>query len=772
MTGADGASFGLLFENHPAAMLVIDPDTGRIVAANPAAEVFYGWSRSQLAAMRIDHINTLPRAELSERMQAASASNEYLFECQHRTATGQVREVEVCSSAVTIDQQRYLLLSIRDVSTRRRAERDLQLNAHRWQAAVDAAGGLYLEWDAQSDELLISENLKRSLGEDAGFPDSVSAWRARIHADDVGRVSVGFEALIANQRSGLQVDYRIRHRNGEWLWLRSSSRAVRAADGQLRQVVALVLDITSANKQEQQLQQAAARHAELERVINNSPAVAITWGATPGWPIHFVSGNIRQWGYDAATLMAEQASFEQIVHPDDRGRVGRELAGYIAESDDDALAQEYRIGTASGQVLWVSVATLLRRRSDRSVDCCEAVLLDISPRVASAHSLTRTNAALTAMVEAVKRIAQSPSPQAIYEAVCETLSGVGGYPLAWIGIPDPGRAGGIQTAAARGSARGFLDEIALRWSDSPEGQGVTGRALRFGATQSLAQVDPSAYPPAWDGPLRHWAVRSALSVPIRAAGDVVAALTLYSSEETAFGKRERMVIEALAEDIGDALAACSTRQRLHESESSRDQALLSLREALLASVTTLARCVEKRDPYTAGHQQRVAQIAVQIGVERGYGLDRLEGLRIGALLHDVGKIGVPAEILSKPGRLNAAELGIIRAHADIGYEVMRDMAFPWPVDRMIHEHHERLDGSGYPRGLRGDYISEDTRIVTVADVYEAMIAHRPYRPGLPAAAAVAELERGRGVLYDPAVVDAWFACLRRTDSGFGGQASP
>ena len=171
-------------------------------------------------------------------------------------------------------------------------------------------------------------------------------------------------------------------------------------------------------------------------------------------------------------------------------------------------------------------------------------------------------------------------------------------------------------------------------------------------------------------------------------------------------------------------------------------------------VTTLG---ELRDPYTVGHEQRVADLAVAIGTQMGLGAQVLEGLDVGGQLHDVGKMQVPAEILSKPGRLSDAEYALIQGHSRAGYAVLKDVQFPWPVAQIALQHHERMDGSGYPQGLKGDQIMLEARIVAVADVVEAMASHRPYRAGMGVDLALAEIERGAGTVYDTEVAKA---CLR------------
>ena len=182
-----------------------------------------------------------------------------------------------------------------------------------------------------------------------------------------------------------------------------------------------------------------------------------------------------------------------------------------------------------------------------------------------------------------------------------------------------------------------------------------------------------------------------------------------------------------------------------------------LEVTFLRTIELATTLIEMRDPYTAGHEKRVALIAAAIGTELGLDAHRIEGLRVGGYIHDIGKIIVPAEILAKPGRLSDVEYMLIKEHPQAGYDILKNVDFPWPVADIAYQHHERMDGSGYPRGLKEEEILLEARITAVADVVEAMSTHRPYRPGLGLGKALAEIERGRGKLYCPQVTDA---CLR------------
>lgn len=182
-----------------------------------------------------------------------------------------------------------------------------------------------------------------------------------------------------------------------------------------------------------------------------------------------------------------------------------------------------------------------------------------------------------------------------------------------------------------------------------------------------------------------------------------------------------------------------------------------LKKALEGIIHASSKMVEMRDPYTAGHQLRVAKLAVAVAAEMSLSADELEGIRLAGVIHDLGKISVPAEILVKPGALTEIEYCMVKEHSKSGYDILKGIEFPWPIARMVYQHHERMDGSGYPSGLSGDEIIVGARILGVADVVESMVSHRPYRPARSVAMAMAEISSKRERLYDPDVVD----CCRR-----------
>ncbi|MBU1744465.1 MAG: PAS domain S-box protein [Proteobacteria bacterium] len=192
-------------------------------------------------------------------------------------------------------------------------------------------------------------------------------------------------------------------------------------------------------------------------------------------------------------------------------------------------------------------------------------------------------------------------------------------------------------------------------------------------------------------------------------------------------------------------------------EEQLQQTIENLRKAVNTTIQVMVSTVEARDPYTSGHQLRSADLARAIATEMGLPQDKIDAIRMAGSIHDIGKISIPAEILSKPTQLSEIEFALIKAHAQRGFEMLKDVESPWPLAEIVYQHHERMDGSGYPRNLKGDDILMEARILTVADVVEAMASHRPYRAALGIEAALTEIEKNKGILYD---ADAADVCLR------------
>jgi len=246
---------------------------------------------------------------------------------------------------------------------------------------------------------------------------------------------------------------------------------------------------------------------------------------------------------------------------------------------------------------------------------------------------------------------------------------------------------------------------------------------------------------------------SSIALPLIANDDEsLGSLNIYAEEGT-FDTEEVKLLTEMAGDLAYGIMSLRARAERKQIEEDLRKSVDKIQRILEQTVDALASALEIRDPYTAGHQRNVAKLACSIAEYMGLSGDQVEGLAVAGTLHDIGKITVPAEILSKPGKLSEFEFSLIKSHSQTGYEILKKIEFPWPIAQIVRQHHERMDGSGYPSGISGEDILLEARILAVADVVEAMASHRPYRSALGINKALEEISQNSGVLYDPEVVE-------------------
>ncbi|MBP1730359.1 MAG: putative sensor protein [Deltaproteobacteria bacterium] len=344
---------------------------------------------------------------------------------------------------------------------------------------------------------------------------------------------------------------------------------------------------------------------------------------------------------------------------------------------------------------------------------------------------------------------RTKSEPGLFQQICESFVTVQGFKLVAVSLVDRARFE-IRPVAHAGNDNGFLSMCVFTWDELAQGSGPTAKAI---ATASPCVVNDMERDPSyaqWRPEAVKHGFRSVIALPLVSNGEVLGSLDVYSAEKQAFGPEE---VEFLMEAAGDISVGLKSVRLEKELEAS----LVGMKKALTKTVEAIAYMSEMRDPYTAGHQKRVAKLASAIAREMSLPEDQVEGIRVIGFLHDVGKIVVPAEILSKPGRINEAELNLIRTHSNVGYEILKLLEFPWPVAKAILQHHERRDGSGYPGGLKAEELTVEAEIIAVADVVESMASRRPYREALGIDRALEEISQKKGSLYNAQVVDA---CLR------------
>ena len=412
----------------------------------------------------------------------------------------------------------------------------------------------------------------------------------------------------------------------------------------------------------------------------------------------------RFYGYSRETLRSMRIMDINVLPPEE---VQAEMRRAEAGEKNPFL---FRHRLADGSVRDVEVYSGPVRLKGRNV--LYSVVLDVTERLAAIKSLKEETALLDQLFE--------NAPFAIFQS----------------------RVGGEIIRANRAAEELFgyrQDELAGRTCDEL----VVPERLREKGREYTKQVHGEKRAVIFED-LRQRKDGSLLDVsfigfPIRIGGEVTGGFGIYH-DMTARKEAERLLQESYLELQNQVLA---------------------LKQSWNQTIHILASVVEARDPYTAGHQKKVAFLAGEIASQMRLPDDEIDHVILAALIHDIGKIEVPSEILSKPGTLSSLEIQLIRTHPEAGRRILSGLQISWPLAEIVFQHHERLDGSGYPRGISGDEILPAARIIAVADVVEAMSSHRPYRPAWPMEAVVAEMTRLRGVAFDVAVVDAWLEIRER-----------
>jgi HD-GYP domain-containing protein (c-di-GMP phosphodiesterase class II) len=361
---------------------------------------------------------------------------------------------------------------------------------------------------------------------------------------------------------------------------------------------------------------------------------------------------------------------------------------------------------------------------------------------------------LSGYTQAVQRTTDETT---LLNEACKTIVDAGGYMMAWVGYAACDAEKSIKPVAAAGIGVDYVTEIRLSWGDNPLGQGPTGTAIRTG--EPAVSRDIRTCPFFW--PWREAAVKlgyvSSISLPLICDDTIIGALNVYSGDPEAFDDDEIGLLSEIASVMSFGIVAIRMRTERWRAQEEALRSWWILRVTLDGIVRAMATVTELRDPYTAGHQDRVGLLAQAIAAELGLSSHTVEGVGIAGRVHDLGKVYVPIQILSKPSLLTPVEYSLVKVHSEAGYEVLKNIEFPWPVSEAVLQHHERMDGSGYPQGLAGAEILPEARIIAVADTVEAMSNARPYRPAPGIEAALKEISEKAGTVYDPDVAEA---CVR------------
>ena len=690
--------FRALFRGHDAIMLLIDQKTGAIRDANHAAARFYGYSTEQLCQMTIQEINTLPAEEIAHQRTLAIEEKRNYFIFPHRLASGEVKTVDVHSSPIIILGETILFSIIHDITDRRQAEETLKESENKYRLLADNIHDVIFVFDMNLNYTYVSPSIKTLRG---------------YEPEEIMNKQTSFDALLTPSSRDLamrtlsEVMELEKSEHEDINMSRTLDLELRRKDGItvwaevklsfIRDENQRAVSILGVSRDITERKRAEGKLQESEerfRKVFEEGHIGIAIATmSDGRLLRINRALCEMLGYTEEEL--KQLTFLHVTHPDHRS-VDIEAVKDLQAGLIQAHKTEKRYLKKNGDVIWATRALTKFLGSDGKSSYALSMIEDITERKQAEEELKQAEERYRSIFDNAQEGIFRSIPEGRITMANQAMAKMFGY-----ASPEE-----FITSITDTAHQIYVNpEERTKIKKIIEEQG----SVRHYETQ-LRRKDGSTF----------W-----VSMTMQAVRDEKGQVLYY---------------EGIDEDITE-----------------RKENIERMRKALGATVQAIAVTVETRDPYTAGHQRRVADLSYAIATEMNLPADQIDGIRMTAAIHDLGKISVPAEILSKPTKLTNIEFSLIKTHSQFGYDILKDIDFPWPVARAVLEHHERMNGSGYPNGLTGDNLLLESRILAVADVVESMASHRPYRPSLGIEAALEEIEKNRGTLYDNSVADA---CLR------------
>jgi PAS domain S-box-containing protein len=739
LTPADGIGVGrelsfdrlkLLFDYAPFAFYLMDLK-GCFIDGNIEAERMLGFRRAELIGKNFLKTHLLTKSQLVRAagllaqnvLGRPTGPDEFVLTGKD----GRQVPVEIRTFPLRVGGRTVIMGIANDISGRKKSEERATAWEKRLELIIEASGQVVYDYDPATGLIDWSGGLEQVLGYGLDHMGGIVEWTERIHPEDRAEA---VRLLEEAEKAGktFEVDYRFRHGLGGYRWVHDRGFFLIDEDRGTRRMIGMMQDITE-RKQAELLQNAVYR---ITQAADKSPSLEDLYRS-----VHEIIATVMPAGNFYIALFdrsADLISFPYYVDEEDAPpepkKPGKGLTEFVIRTSRPVLCDEAtdRALRKSGEVelvgapsaIWLGVplvadgmtigAMVVQHYEDpKAYGQAELRMFEfVSSQVARSIERKRAEDTLRRNQQRLSlHIQQTPLAVIEWDTDFKILK--------WNDSAE--RIFGYTKAEAVGrhsafiTPQAFKDQVEKVWADL-----LAGRGGQRSTNENITKDGRAIY--------CEWYNTSLVGVD----GQVIG-------------------VTSLVQDVTD-------RQKAEES---LREGLAKLRTTLKASIDSLASAIEMRDPYTAGHQERVTRLARAIAGEMDLGEDRCEAIEIAGVIHDLGKLYVPAEILSKPTKLTELEYAMIRMHAQAGYTILSKIDFPWPIAQIVHQHHELVNGSGYPQGLAGKEILLEARILCVADVVEAMSSHRPYRPALGIGAALEEIAQKRGILYDREVVDA---CLR------------
>ena len=752
--------FRAIFESALDGIVLADVETKQFIIGNPAICRMLGYSPEEFVRLGVTDIH--PQEDLPHVMEQFEkqlrGEIQVTADLPLRRKDGSVLYADINSASVNFGGKTYLMGIFRDITGRKQAEEKLRDSENRFRNLVETTGDWIWEINENTVYTYSSPQIQGILGYAPAEIIGKTPFDLMTH-EEARRLAGRFGALVEAQQPLVNLENTNLHKDGHPVILETSGVPVINAEGKFCGYRGIDRDITERKKAAESMMQQSAL---LRRIMDSIPDLVL-----------FKDVNSVYLGCNKAfEKFTGRPESEQIGKTDfdffdrDTAQFFRDMDRQMMESKQARSNEEWVTYPDGHKVLLDTLKTPFYS-PDNEVLGLVGISRDITERKQAENALLHANRALATLGAVNRTLVHATDEQELLQDICQSIVEQRSYRMAWVGFAQDDAEKTIRIMARAGHEEGYLDTMQLSWTESERGMGPSGRAIRSGATQLCQDIanDPQ-YAPWRDAALQRGYL-SGIALPLKSVGNkVFGILNVYAAEANAFSSAEIELLEEMAGDLAFGVNTLHVRGERDAVMEKNRQQLIRQQDSLEETIGAIAGIVDMRDPYTSGHQARVAGLAEAIARQMGLPDDQVHGIRLAGLVHDLGKIRVPSEILSKPGRLDAVEFELIKMHAQAGYDILKGINFPWPISQMVRQHHERLDGSGYPQGLKGDEILPGSRILAVADVVEAMYSHRPYRPGLGIEAALGEITAKREVYFDPAAVDACLVLFREQGYSF------
>ena len=616
-----------------------------------------------------------------------------IYETALKHNDGSRVDIEINAGVITYEGKPADLALVRDITERKQTEDALRQSEEKYRNILENMQDGYFELDLVGNYTFANNAECRNIG----YPkEELIGMNFRQYQDETNaqKMYQFFRRLVRTGEPVKAVDVEIIRKNGTKGFDEVSASLIRDAEGKPIGFRGISRDITERKQEEEALRESEERYHTMFENTGTSMILV-----EEDMTISMANGEfVRSTGYSPDEIIGRM-KWTEIVHPDDLGRMV-EQHRLRRESQRGALpGYEFRYRTKSGDLRDTLLTVDVLPGTRKSI----ASLIDITERKRAEEKLRRSEEKYRSLVENAQ--------EGIFQSTAE------GHHIT------------INQAFANMLGYESPEEVMATIADIPHQVYVHPDDR----TKILQIIEKEGSVKGYEAEFyKKDGSKTWVSINMHAVRDEEGRLLYY---------------QGIDQDI--------TEKKKIEAE--RQENIERLRKSLGVTINAISMIVEMKDPYTSGHQQRVSDLARSIATEMGLSADRQDFLRTASAIHDIGKISVPSEILSKPTKLTDLEFSLIKTHVRTGYDILKDIEFPWPVADVVLQHHERMDGSGYPQGLKGDDILLEARILAVADVVEAIASHRPYRPELGIDFALEEISGNKGILYDADAVDA---CLK------------